>query len=269
MFKSKTKSEKNRKIIDFLDKTTFFRMLMFWIFIMFLFGLIYYSAEFFSGSPTGFFDKIYSSFQSGTNTKGAYGILSLSNFIIGLIIMSLITTKLVSLKHEKILESIHDISISEKVNRISNQLSEIKKDAFEMISEIEQSDTISRKKLFEIKGQVSRIQSNLNEIDDDLDLASFEKTHLEIISSGIYYCLQNLNRVIMHMKKNNMVFRNTALLDDIYMIITKSSKISRNFKSLDSNEELTSMLDEMYDNLSEFSIASSEFDSDVSPLIRN
>ena len=110
------KIRKPKTVITWLDKLTFPRILILWLFIITFFGLLYY---FFANGNSFLFwninrdtistvaDSIYFSFITATTTgygdvlpTGAFKIIAIVEVIAGLLLLALVTSKLVSIKQD-------------------------------------------------------------------------------------------------------------------------------------------------------------------------
>ena len=109
-----------KKRLFSLDKIKFYQILLFWFFLIFLFGVIYY---FFLGrlgadlvstvskQPiTKATDAVYFSFITATSTGfgdiipiGFFKVMAIAEVTLGLLLLALVTSKLVSIKQDIIL----------------------------------------------------------------------------------------------------------------------------------------------------------------------
>jgi len=121
-----------------IDRISFRQLLLIWIGIIAIFGILYYflsgtNATLYSTlskSPVShIFEAIYFSFITATSTgygdiipKGGFQIIVIFEVIAGLLLLALVTSKLVSLKQNLILNEIYEISLNEKINRIRSSL---------------------------------------------------------------------------------------------------------------------------------------------------
>ncbi len=125
------------KAITWIDKLKFSRILVMWIVVILLFGAIYifFSSQgnFLSyaerGKVTSFFDAIYFSFVAATTTgfgdilpEGIFKLVAIFEVIFGLLLLALVTSRLVSIKQDAILNEVYEISFSERINRLRSSL---------------------------------------------------------------------------------------------------------------------------------------------------
>jgi hypothetical protein len=121
-----------------LDKATFPKILGVWLAITIIFGLAYfflandYSHLTFAKDQTrvnNLVDCIYFSFVAATTTgfgdivpTGFFKGIAVVQVVIGLLLLALVTSRLVSIKQDAILTELYDISFKEKINRLRSSL---------------------------------------------------------------------------------------------------------------------------------------------------
>ena len=134
----KTNNSNSKIFIKWLDRLTFFKIFLLWTLIILIFGFIYhfsanqnqYLIRSTGGMVDSLFDSIYFSFISSTTTGfgdispiGYFKVLTIVEIVIGLILLAFVTSRLVSIKQNVILDQIYDISLSDNVGRLRLALS--------------------------------------------------------------------------------------------------------------------------------------------------
>src|SRR3989338_6930496 len=126
------------KFVNWIDKLKFIHILILWVFIIMSFGMAYYFLANVNSflyynldqSPiTRVIDAVYFSFVAATTTgfgdiipMGVFKIVSIIEVIFGLLLLALVTSKLVSIKQDMILDEIYESSLNEKINRLRSSL---------------------------------------------------------------------------------------------------------------------------------------------------
>ncbi len=165
----------------FMDKFSFPVVLGLWLFLILIFALVYF---FFSngqaylyyvpkqGPVDNLYDSIYFSFVAATTTGfgdivpyGWFQIIAVLEVISGLLVLAFVTSKLVSIKQDAILNEVYEISFNERINRLRSSLVLFRQSVDRVIGKIEESTLRAR--------DISSIS---------VALVSFEDTLLEITS---------------------------------------------------------------------------------------
>lgn len=126
-------------LVKWLDHLTFPRIFLLWAIIILLFALGYFylatdvSTLIHSKDNlpiSNLSDCIYFSFITATTTGfgditpvGSFKLFAIFEVVVGIILLALVTSRLVSIKQNVILDQIYDISISDNVNRLRLSLS--------------------------------------------------------------------------------------------------------------------------------------------------
>jgi hypothetical protein len=243
----KDRNEKYYRIIDIIDNLSFFKIFFIWILIIVTFGFVYsLTSSSHMGSIvdnngnkiTGLINYIYYSFITATST--GYGdilpegvsmrFLAIANIIVGLVMMAVVTSKLVSLKQDKLLEQIYHLSFSEKVSRILSGLNLFKNDAQDIIDHMSEESIIDRKTLFSLKMILSTLRKNMYEISEqiihqDYFLKKLDKPQIQVIISGLSQAFDELLKIIHLLESNEMSFKNPKILEDIYQTCNIGTQI--------------------------------------------
>ncbi len=158
------KKEKER-VYKLFERLTFSKIFIMWISIIVLFGIFYYlvssDASYLEYSKTGdkvssLTDMIYFSFITATSTGfgdivpvGMEKLIVLVEVILGLSLLAMVTSRLVSLKQEVILNEIYNISLNEKINRLRSAFHLFRSDIDRIIAKVEE-DTIKKREMNEL-----------------------------------------------------------------------------------------------------------------------
>lgn len=129
----------SKQLVKWLDHLTFPRIFLLWAIIILVFGVVYshagdeYSMLIHTGSDTrveDLSDCIYFSFITATTTGfgdivpiGSFKLLAIFEIVLGMILLAFVTSRLVSIKQNVILDQMYDISLSDNVSRLRLSLS--------------------------------------------------------------------------------------------------------------------------------------------------
>ncbi len=153
-----SKPEESR-LYQYFDRVSFGQIFLIWILIIILFGLLYHfyanSANYLKPTqthlPIDMIDAIYFSFITATSTGfgdivpiGLNRVIALVEVIIGLTLFAMVTSKLVSIKQESILNEIYDIALTERINRLRSSLYLFRTDIYRLIMQVEEGSMKKR-----------------------------------------------------------------------------------------------------------------------------
>ncbi len=213
-----------RKVHSRLDKATFPRIFLFYIgFILFL-GFVYYHFEgthsylFYSDTKehvTNIKDTIYFSFVTAT-TLGYGDILPVGNFkglaafevVMGLIVLALVTSKLISIKQDILLSEMYEFSFHEKINRLRSSLLLLRKNIGKLIKNIEEhypNDEV----VYELEVYGTSLQQILMEISsmltkpEDHDfIKTLDPANTELLLTSVLKSFERMNFLFVTLKKH-------------------------------------------------------------------
>ncbi len=177
------------RVNSWMDRLTFPHILLVWMGIILLFGLTYHH---FSTQVNHLYynqnqqpvqelsDAIYFSFITATSTGfgdivplGGFKVIAILEVIFGLLLLAFVTSKLVSLKQDIILNEIYEMSFQERINRLRSALLLFRQHLSRLVSRIEEQ-AIQKREINELYIYLSSFEDTLNEISSLLDS---EKKH--------------------------------------------------------------------------------------------
>jgi len=206
---------KTKEFTTWIDKLTFLRIFLIWTSIVAVFGLLYFflstdgSHLLLSQSKeqvSGLLDHVYFSFVTATTTgfgdiipTGAFKIIAIFEVVFGLMLLAFVTSKLVSIKQDIILNEVYEISFNEKINRVRSSLLLFRQNIGRIIDRVE-GNSIRKREVSELYTHISSFEDILNEIKNLVDTPEkhyFKKVvdplNTELIFNGI---LQSFERII-------------------------------------------------------------------------
>ncbi|MGM5483385.1 MAG: potassium channel family protein [Nanobdellota archaeon] len=245
----------SKKLMKWIDKLTFPRIFLLWALIILLFGLSYnifitdtsYLMNSNGSIITKVSDSIYFSFIAATTT-GFGDIVPVGNFkpiviievVLGFMLLAIVTSRLVSIKQNVILNEVYDIALRDNVNRLRLSLALFMQKVSQEILEI-QEGKVSQKKIQEINLnliQFEKLIKDINELthkEDDgiLDKKTFNILDHELLVFNILNSIERLADMfkIIKRKKFKKKFNNSKNI--LKKTIPKIEKILESFENID------------------------------------
>ncbi len=248
---------KKRKVRNWLDKLTFPHILLIWILIIVSFGLLYY---FFQSSSSYLLypskqstvsemkDTIYFSFITATSTGfeniipfGKLKWVAIFEVISGLLLLAIVTSKLVSIKQDIILNELYESSVSEKVNRLRSSLLLFRQNLHRIISKIEER-TIKKREIENIYIHLSSFEDIMNEVlnlinkPEDQRLAKgIGPVNTGLIFNSVLSSFETVNELIIVMEKHDLEWKRDINLKFIEQCLVANDKL---FEKLNLSKDL-------------------------------
>src|SRR3989344_769599 len=231
----KVQSFKSERISTWVDKVGFLHIFLVWTFIVASFGGMYY---FFSGKTShllyssskipveSLLDHIYFSFVTATTTgfgdiipQGFFKIIAIVEVTFGLLLLAFVTSKLVSLKQDFILEEIYEISFQEKINGLRSSLLLFREHLNRSIENVE-SGAFHSRELHEIYSYLSSFEDTLNEISSTIEKSmkssftkNIRKLDLELIFNGITQSFHKLQELVKILNVKRVEWKSELTID--------------------------------------------------------
>ncbi len=242
----------------FLDRLTFFHILLLWTSVVVGFGLIYYfftdNFSFLFYNPMketvkGILDYIYFSFITATSTGygdilpfGYFKIITIFEVIFGLLLLAFVTSKLVSIKQDIILSEIYEISFNEKINRLRSSLLVFRQNLSRIIDKIE-DNSIKKRDVNDIYIYISSLEDTLNEImalmgspGKNYFKKSLDQLNTELLIISTIHSFEKLNELITHLNQSKLDWKRDITLNLINKCISLNETL---FIRLSSSKNLT------------------------------
>jgi len=237
----------HKNIGIFLDRITFLNILFVWTGTITLFGITYHllstsKSYLFSNlgkqTVTSLLDSIYFSFITATSTGfgdivpiGKFKVIAIFEVVTGLLLLSFVTFKLVSLKQDIILNEIYEISFSERINRIRSSLLLFRQNINRIIAKVEDA-TIRNREVQEIKGNVSTLEDILTEISAiymQNGKTSFAKTvdplNTELIFNSVQQSFERILELAKALNEGGIEWKREITLNLIHNVIKISKDL--------------------------------------------
>ena len=250
----RVKHTEKESFIIFLDKLSFFKILLAWISIIIIFGFLY----FFLRNDTTYLyhnpgakpvdditNSIYFSFITSTTTGfgdiipfGVFKFFAIVEVIGGLLLLAIVTSKLVSIKQNIILDELYGLSINEKVNRLRSSLLLFRQNLTRIINGEEEG--IARKSdIKNIHIPFASFEEALTETieffgkkDDHRLMKTVKPVNTELIFNSVLLSFEKINDLICALNKNQIKWKNEVVVGSINKCIQLNDELFRNMSML-------------------------------------
>lgn len=224
---------KMNRISTWIDKLSFYHIFLMWLLIIASFGVFFYSfsndnhyllyASKTEDSPNALHvsrvqDCIYYSFVTATTTGfgdilpvGFFKVLSVMEVICGLMLVALVTSKLVSIKQDVILNEMYDFSIMEKISKVRSSLLLFRQNLGAITNSIEDG-TMKKRDVAGINIYLASLEDSLNEIYRLLSrkegkndfVKSLDPINAELIFNSVINSYEKLHDLIILMNSKKI-----------------------------------------------------------------
>ncbi len=270
-----------KKFYSVIDSISFFRILLIWIAVNTAFGIFYFlfanSHSFLQVTQTGsaistLQEAIYYSFITATATGfgdivpvGFFRLLATIEAVTGLLVLAVITSKLISLKQNTILEEVYELTFSEKVNRLRASLLYFRQNLHNLIHKAD-DDSLTKRDISHLHTLFYSFQGTLQ---DMVDLVQRQKKHdvikriddinASLLMNSIIQTFQRIIELIQSMEQKNISWkskRNLTYLKNCIGINSELFKIMKKIKTVKT--------DTLQDLIHDFDKTSIQLDSFIS-----
>ena len=225
---------KIKRFYTILDKLTFLHILLIWSGIVVFFGLLYFLLS----NPASFLayvfnnarvkslgDNIYFSFISATSgfsgitANGLFKLLSIFEVICGLLLLALLTSKLVSIKQDVILNEIYEISFRERISRTRSSLLLFRQNINRIIGNIEDG-SVRRREISDLYTHFSSLENTLHEVINIFSktggahfVKEIDSLNAELILNSVLNSFERTEELLSTLNKPGMEWRRDITLD--------------------------------------------------------
>ena len=230
-----------------IDKLSFPKIFILWILITILFGCIY----FFLSGPVSYLQltqselavrslpqSIYFSFITATTTGfgditpvGGFRIIATIEVILGLLMLAIVTSKLISIKQNVIIDELYELTFSERINRIRSSLLYSRQNLNALIHKIE-DDIIKKREIKTIYLNFISFQETLEEIILLLQkrssgdfIKNIDDVHAGIIANSILHSLHRVEEIVLSMNTNEIVWQTEKNIHYLEKIIILTEEV--------------------------------------------
>ena len=241
------KEKQQNRITTIFDRLTFFDMFMIWVLIISLFGLSYYffsredSFLFYTRNNqpvTNILDALYFSFITATSTgfgditpHGNFKILTIVEVIFGLSLLATLTSKLVSIKEDAILNEIYEISFNERLSRLRSSFLVFRQNMGRIITKVEEG-SVSKREINDLYTYISTLETTLNEVSlffgktsKNIFAKSVDPLNTELIFNSIIHSFNKLEELINVLKYFKVEWKRDVTIEMINKCINVNEKL--------------------------------------------
>jgi len=250
-----TKLKRNRWNYYF-DKFTFLDIFLLWVSAVMCFGFIYYFfadersylySSVFQNPVERFIDHIYFSFITATTTGfgdiipvGNFKVVAIFQVILGLLLLAVVTSKLVSIKQDIILSEVYEISFYEKINRLRSSLLLFRQNISRILQRIEER-VITKREVQDIYIYIVPLVDTLQEIEQIVEKpeegAIFTKVvdsvNTELIFSSVIHSLEKLHELIVALNYSKQDWRRDVTIGMVQKVLKFDTMLFQKLQSLD------------------------------------
>lgn len=252
------KQIKERDFKSWIDRLKFKHIFFAWVSIVIVFGFLYYivangnSAYLFNNVKRvpvdNIIDSIYFSFVVATTTGfgdivpiGILRAISISEVLCCLILLACITSKIVSIKQDVILNELYEMSFTEKLNRLRSSLLLFRQNLSRVIARVEEGAMKSRE-IKDVYMYIASLEDTMNEIRTILarqTTSRFTKkldpVDSELIFNSVISSLDKLGEFLTVANEHKLDWRRDVTLDLISRCLVLDEKL---FEHLNSSKGL-------------------------------
>jgi hypothetical protein len=269
------KNISSKKHISWIDKLSFIHILVFWIILIVFFGLFYYlaivpsSSLNYSSSETpvnNLYDAIYFSFVSATTTGfgdivpvGLFRVVAIVEVIFGLLLLALVTSRLVSIRQDAILNEVYEISFNEKVNRLRSSLLLFRQNLDRLISKSEEKTFGSREArslngyVFSLEDTLSEIFAVINKKKGNKFIKKLDPVNTELIFNSMISSFNKLDELFIVLIENKISFKKQVSFSPIkkcFLLVDSSfSQIGKSSLSNETIDDLNKRINSVLESL--------------------
>ena len=242
---------RKKKVRSWFDKVTFPYILILWVCIIIIFGIfyfyfssessyLYYTAK--EESVQTLHDAIYFSFITATTTgfgdiipHGKFKSFAIIEVVFGLLLLALVTSKLVSIKQNAIIDELYDLSLTEKTNRLRSSFLIFRQNLNRVISKIE-DETISKREIAELYIYFSSFEDTLEQTLSLIDKQNnaltkgLDPVTTELILTSTTGAFEKITELLEIMNQKRLNWRRDLTIDLIKKCIQLNEQIFINKK---------------------------------------
>ena len=246
-FETNKLRQQTTKVRTILDKVSFKRLFLVWILMIVGIGFFYTVLQTensrltstATGNTVSVGDAIYFSFITATSTgygdivpHGFFKVIVLCEVIVSLVIFAIVTSKLVSIKQEAVLNEIYEISFTERVAKIRSALYLFRID-LEKIMVKQEEAKLTKREVSEIWTNLSFLENTLvefsnmvsKEAGEDSYLKKVDTVNMEIILNSLNQSFEKMIELIRLFDINKLDWKRTLTINFIISCLEHSKVI--------------------------------------------
>ena len=161
--------------------------------------------------------------------------------------LATLTSKLVSIKEDAILNEIYEISFSERLSRLRSSLLAFRQNLTRIINRIEEK-SITKREVDDLYVYISSFETALNEVvtffgksESNIFLKQVDPVNTELIFNSILQSFGKLDELINALKHNKIAWKRDVTLEIITRCINMNEKLFEQLNASKSIPEKISM----------------------------
>jgi potassium channel LctB len=235
------------------DKMTFLNIFLVWACTVIIFGVVYH--VFSNGSSYLFYqvknqpvasvyDSIYFSFITATTTGfgdivpiGFFKGMALAEVIFGLLLLAIVTSKLVSIKQDVILDEIYEISFNERISRIRSALILFRQNIGRVLSHVEES-VVRKREVGELYLFFSNFEDILNEVihfvyrpESRIFSKTIDKVNAELLFNSVINSFDKINELLCALNASGVEWKRDTTIFLLDRCINLSEEMFKDMRS--------------------------------------
>ncbi|MEK6905390.1 MAG: ion channel [Nanoarchaeota archaeon] len=259
----------SKKRLFSLERVDFYQILLTWFFLIFMLGIVYYFflgifganlVSTITGEPiTKITDTIYFSFITATSTgfgdiipMGFFKIIAVLEVTLGLLLLAVVTSKLVSIKQDIILEELYEMSFTEKINRLRSSLLLFRQHASRIATNVD-AGTVDKREIYDLYVYIHSLETVLEEM---LPMVNPEEKHIfskvidpldsELLINSILQSFERLSELVTALSKSSLQWKRPVTLATIKRCVSLNRQLFS--KVIVSQKKMPGMNETIADN---------------------
>jgi Ion channel len=250
---------RTRRLNSWFDRLNFGHIFLIWLGVIVIFGVIFYyvgDGQSLLYSPshmpvTKFADHVYFSFVTATTTGfgditpvGPYKIVAILEVVIALLLLAFVTSKLVMIKQDIILNEIYDISFKERITRLRSSLLLFRQNIDRLITKIE-DDTVTQREIEGLSLFITAFEETLREI-----IALFparrgsytkniEAVSRDLLTNSIIHSFEKLEEALTLLDTKQHTWKTSNIMRHVNTCINYNKTLFKQLSTQISEETLT------------------------------
>jgi len=255
-----------KKIKYFLtDRLSFLEILGLWLLFSVTVGVAYYvfSTDLTtlrysdSAAQVTLMDSIYFSLVSATSSgygdilpSGFFKFIAVSEVLVSLLLIAIVTSKLISIKQTAILKEIYDISHGERMNRLRSAMHLFRID-IRKIAVMAEKKIITKREISELVPYLTLFNDTMTEFKTLLGrkadvsyIKSVNRIELELMLNSVSNSLKRIKNALLTLNSNNYKWKSKSSVKALNQALTNSDSLFK--KVLDDKKVSNTDIAEFY-----------------------
>ena len=183
---------------------------------------------------------------------GFFKIIAVLEVTLGLLLLAAVTSKLVSIKQDIILEELYEMSFVEKINRLRSSLLLFRQHASRIATHVE-AGTVDKREIYDLYVYIHSMETVLEEM---LPLVNPEEKHIfskvidpldsELLINSILQSFERLLELVTSLSKSNLQWKRPVTITTIKRCVSLNRQLFS--KVILSQKKMPGMNETLTDN---------------------